>query len=822
MALELSVKADLLLDQVNVEQQLILEIDGIPFIYGAVTVTKLALYGDDIVYGQDGLVYGGVIPDPDGRSYISLEGTTRQLTQQLEVDRGGTGSVQKFNVTLIDKNQEVTDALTPGNFVPDVLSREANVYVAFQGGAHPEDSVRIFNGIVTGQEAAPGRWRLSIDHPEFLKRQDLFQQVTTNLTSGINASQTSIPVISTSNLILPQDAVSSYVQIDDELIQFTSFTATSIDGLTRGALGTVATSHDDEADVTSFYTLSGSPIDLSLKLMLSDDGNNNFKSDVETPSFVQVDALTQINNGIFFPDTRIQDDLGLEVNDFISITGASEAANNFSNRTIAAFLTVATGTVIVVNGAPLVIETESNGLASFKSQFNTLPSGAGCAMKPSQVDVTQHLLMKQLFPSIPDYLFYIKDTINAKEFLSEQIYFPAGFYQVPRKGRNSVNTTIPPLVLEELIELNDDNVEKANNNKIKRQITKDFYNNIVYKFDRDTITDKFLGGAITFSQRSLNRIETGTKSLTIESDGFRGDEATRNFLETQARRFSDRYQFAAESIEVETNYKTGFPIEIADVVLFGNSSLKIPDINEGSRDFKPRLMEVVNKKLDIRGTVKLKLLDTGLGLDGRFGVISPNSFIGSGSTTNQIVLQASFGTGEFDIERNKYENFLGEEVRVRSADFTFQEVVKLIQFDPTSLNRIIVSPALSVAPPEGYILDLPDYPDDADPEIRSKMKTIHCFFDPTVDVASGISDTEFTVAPGDIDKFLVDAIIIVHNGDFTDSSTPGTSDDDLRVLSVDTGTNTITTNSTMGFTPAAGYKVNLIGFKDGGFPYRVI
>ena len=822
MALELSVKADLLLNQVNVEQQLILEISGVPFIYGAVTVTKLALYGDDIVYGQDGLLYGGIVADPNGRAYISLEGTTRQLTQQIEPDKGGVGSIQKFNVTLIDKNQEVTDAFTPGNFVPDLLSREANVYIAFQGGAHPEDSVKIFNGIVTGQEAAPGRWRVSIDHPEFLKRQELFQQITTNLTTAVNDSQTSMTLETTDNFIAPLDAVTSFVQIDDELIQYTSASGGSITGLTRGALGTVAASHDNDADVTTFYRLQGDPIDLSLKIMLSDSGNNPFKTDIETPSFVQVDALTQTPNGIFYPNSRIQENLGLELGDLVTVSGASNPANNFSDAVIQAFIPIPTGTVIVVSGPILEIETESTAISSFKSQFNTLPNGAGCGMSPSQVDVTQHLLMKTLFPSLPEYDFYIKDTINAKDFLSEQVYFPAGFYQVPRKGRNSVATTIPPLVLEELVELTDENVEKADKNRMSRQINKDFFNNVVYKFDRDTITDKFLAGAITFSNRSINRIDTGTKSLTIESDGFRGDPATRNFLETQARRFSDRYQFAAESIKIETNYKTGFPIEIADIVLFGNSNLQIPDVTQGSRNFKPRLMEVVNKSLDIRGKVTMSLLDTGFGLDGRFGVISPNSFIGAGSTTTAIVLKPSFGTGEFQVERAKYENFIGEEVRIRNADFTFSEIVKLIQFDPASLNRIIVDPALSIAPPEDYILDLPEYPDDADETLRSKMKTIHCFFDPTVEVVSAADDTSFVVAPSDIDKFLVDAFIIVHSDDFSDSSTPGTGDDDLQVLTVDTGTNTVTTSGSMGFTPLAGYKVNLIGFKDAGLPYRLI
>lgn len=823
MALELSINAELLKDQTNIQQQLILEIDGIPFIYGAVGVTKLALYGDDIVYGQSGLVYGGTVSDPNGRAYISLDGTTRQIQQQLEVDKGGVGSIQRFNIVLVDKNQEVTRALQPGRYVPDVLSREANVYIGF-GGSHPEDSVRIFNGIVTSQDGSPGKWRLGIDHPEYLKRQDLFVQVQTELDGAIGSGNTSLVLASVDNLITPQDAVRSYIRIDDEIIEYTGITVSTrtLTGLVRGSLNTVASTHDDEAEATSFYTLSGDPIDLALKLMLSDAGNNPFKTGVSTPAFIQVSPSEQITNGILIEDTRIKDSLGLEIGDLVSVSGATEGANNFTNRSIAAFVDRPTGTVLVVSGPSLVIETDSSAVMSFKSQYNVLPEGAGCAMKPSQVDVAQHTRMRTLFPSLPQYELYIKDTVNAKEFITNEVYFPAGFYQVPRKARSSVNTTIPPLVLDDLVELTDQNTKKAADNKISRGLTKNFYNSIVYKFNLDSLEDKYLAGEIQVSQRSKNRINTGNKSLTITSAGFRDNPSTRTFIRSQTRRFSDRWQFGAESITIECDYKTGFPLEIADIVLFGSSQLQIPDLEEGSRDFKPRLMEVVNKKLDIRGNVSVELLDTGVGLDGRYGVISPNSFVASGSSASVIKLKASFGTGEFELERDKWKNFIGEEIRVRNTTFTYEEVVTLQQYDPNSLDGIIVDPPLAGAPPEDYLIDLPEYPDTEDADDRRKMKNIHNFFTPQITITAGISTTVFEVAAADISSFLVGAFILVHNDSYSDVSTVDSTDDDLTVIAVDTILNRVTLSGDMGFTPAAGYKVDLIGFKDGGAPYRLI
>ncbi len=825
MSLELTAKATLLKNQTNVEQQLIVEIDGIPFIYGAVTVTKLAAYGDTIFFGDSGLVFGGITEEESGRSYITLDGTTRSINQQLEIEKGGIGSVQKFNVVFVDKNQEVTKAFSPGTHVSDILGRDANVFIGFQGGAHPEDSVRIFNGVVTAQEARPGSWKLSIDHPQFLQRQTIFQQVNTKLDGAVNDSVTSMVLEETGNLIVPQDAVRTYIKIDDEIIEYTTVdtNTNTLSGMTRARFGTIAASHDDEAEAVSFYRLQGDPIDLALKIMLSDDGNNAYKTDVSAPRFVQVDNTQQITNGILVQDRNFQANQGLELGDLISISGDPNPANNFTDAAIAAFVLIPDGTVIVVSGPSLVPSIDSPALMSLKSQWNTLPSGAGCEMKPTQVDVSQHNTMKELFPSLPPYDFYLKESIDsAKEFLTSKIYFPAGFYQSPRKGRASVAATIPPLVLDTLVELTDKNVKKAGKNSIKRQLTKEFYNSVTYKFNVDAVEDKFLAGTVEFSQRSLNRIKTGNKPLVIEAEGFRDDTNTRNYIKAQARRFSDRYQFAAESISVETNYKTGFPIEVSDVVLFGNDKLQIPDINEASRDFKPRLMEVKNKKMDIRGTVVLELLDTGFGLDGRFGTISPNSFIGSGATTTMIPLKASFATDDLELERNKWTNFLGEEIRVRSVDFTFQETVRLVQFDPSSLSKIVVDPALSVAPSEDYIIDLPDYPDSADPDDNRKMKNIHNFFTPQVEIVSGISTTEFTVNASDLSKFLVDAYVIVHNDDYSDISTVGTVDEDLQVSAIDSGLNKITLNGSMGFTPAAGYKVDLIGFKDGGLPYRLI
>lgn len=823
MAFELTDTARLLSQQTNIGQQIIVEIEGIDLSFSAVQISRFWEIGDDVNIGDSGLVIGGIIDNENSRSYLSLSGTTNNITQQLEIDKGGVSSVQKFNVALIDKDEELTALFQPGNVVTDLLGLEANVYVGFAGGAHPDDSVRIFNGIITAQSAEPGVWKLTIDFPEFLKRQDLYDQISTNLDGAITNSATSLVVNSSVGFIPPADSQDSYLLVNEELMKWSSVnTSTNTFTITeRGALGTVAVSHDDDAQVTSFYTLSGGGLDLALKLMLSNEGNVAFSDSNPATRFEFVNNSLIVENGILF-ESGLRDELGLELGDLVSISGATEPANNITDAPIVQFQDIPQGLIVVVSGVTLAQEVDSPAVASFKSQYNVLAEG--CGMKPSQVDVAQFQSLQEFYSSLPDYLIYLKDTINAQDFIRQELFLPQGFYNVPRKGRVSANATQPPLVLSDLVELNENNVKKAQNNKIKRQITKNFFNAVSYRFDLDSITDRLLAGEIVVSERSNNRIPTGNKTLKITAGGLRDSNDVRNFISAQTRRFIDRYQFAAESITVEVNYKTGFNIEVSDIVNFGSAELQLPDIKNGTRDFEPRLMEVVNKSMNLKnGQVKLELLDTGFSADdGRFGVVSPNSFVGSGATNNTIPLKRSFSTTLFENERDKWTTFLGQEIRVRDQDFIFNETVTLLNFDAGNDANIIVDPPLSLPPQEDYVIDLPNY-DTVLNDSQSKMKPIHCFMNPTVTVISGASDTEFTVSVADAGFLFEGAFIRVHNDDFTDNSTPGSSDDDVVIVSVDAGTGEVVVDKSMGFTPSSGYIVDLIGFfPDNGSPYRFV
>ena len=127
----------------------ILEVDGWP-VLSSIPSQKYAEYGDEIVFGQGGLYFGGLIIDPSILPYIDLDKSTNQITQQLQADKGGSQSVTSFDVSIVDKDKFITEYITPSKVLDEVLGLKARLYLSFDGAGHPKDSVLFFSGIVAG------------------------------------------------------------------------------------------------------------------------------------------------------------------------------------------------------------------------------------------------------------------------------------------------------------------------------------------------------------------------------------------------------------------------------------------------------------------------------------------------------------------------------------------------------------------------------------------------------------------------------------------------------------------------------------------------
>lgn len=816
MALTLSARAKLLSQKRNVETQIIFEIDGVDDIYGSIDVLELANYGDvGLVYGLPGVVYGGSYVSARSKPYISLSGSSNVLSQQLNQDKGSAQSVTSMNIELTDFNQEITELITPGLVLPEILGVKTRVYLNFAGGSHPEDSILIHRGIISDVETSPTSVKFSIAHPEKQKQQQIFIKQSTVLTANVLIGDTTLTVNSTAEFITPggAGALESYVKIGDELIKYTGKNDTEFIGCTRGELNTIAAAHSIDDNVDSFYRLQGNCVDLALWLMLS-GGPSAYQSNVAVAAFNKISPTETIVGAILFNIYDVQDRYGLVIGDRISISSAINAINNITYISIIGFGKNDYGSYILTN-EPTVLEINSTALASFASKYNILPTGLG--MTPDDVDVERHEELKTRYvSSLPSLDLYIKDTIEAKDWLAKEIYLPAGLYTLPRKSKASCSITVPPVADQTIFKLDDTTLTEASKIKPMRSISKAFYNAIVFKYEQDSLQDKFLRAKINYSLDSQARIKNvGNKVMTIESTGLRDIPATETLIRTNSRRLLERYQFAAEIVpNLKPLYKEALAIEVGDVVIFGSSALKISDITTGNRNFIPKLYEVSNKELNFKtGAISLNLLSTNFSLDGRYGIISPNSYIGSSSTTTDIVIINSFNTQPAEKEKDKWTPYIGQTIRVRNTSFTFSEEVTLVGFDPTDDYVMQVSPALSVAPTSGMLIDAPEY--SGDMINNSLWKLLHCFFDPQVLVVTGISNTDFTVGAGDVAKFYVGSIVRVHNEDFT-------IDSGEVIVSTIIGV-TITVNNTLGFTPAAGQVVDLIGFvSDSGLPYRLI
>jgi len=284
--------------------------------------------------------------------------------------------------------------------------------------------------------------------------------------------------------------------------------------VTRGELGTTAAIHDDDAEVETFFRLTDDTIPLALKIMLS-GANENFVTGAFLDNYNVIDPLEVIQNSIWFNGVDVQLKYGIVVGDFVDSTGADEASNNFTGRTITSIVKTSLGSYIIVDGADLVTESGSPGTLSFKSQYAVLPDG--CDMDPQQVDVVEFERIQALFSTrFPSQDIYLTETENAKELINLQILYTAGLVAIPRGGKASLNIFVPPLVDGDSKTINNTNITNAKSIKVERSTSRNFYNAIIYQYEESPVdAGKFLAGNIVQSADSTNRIKIRNKPLII-------------------------------------------------------------------------------------------------------------------------------------------------------------------------------------------------------------------------------------------------------------------------------------------------------------------
>lgn len=713
MALTLTDRTLQVLKRVNILPQYVLEIDGVSTVYTATLISAVIKIGDTgLTIGNDWQI-GGFAQLADQSDTISLSIGTTEISQQLNPDKGAISSISSMKVSLVDYNDGATALITPGSVVTDMLARRCKVYIGFDGTSYPEDYSIVFRGIIDDIVSEQGAISLNIAHPDQKKRNTIYELASTSLDGAITDSDTTITVLDTDQFLVgitgPDGAVDSsftgYIKIDDEIIKYTGKTSTTFTGCLRGQLNTTAASHENEADVNSFYRLTGNGVELALKLMLSGWGGA-FEEEVEVTSFNQLTPALNVPNAMYFQGVNLKTKYGLHEGDYITTTGASNGANNVTLKQIETIEILDSGTYIVIDGVTFVDESTTSAVVDFRSQYDTLPDGL--MMHGDEVDVDGHILWYRRYLSSFSLDFYLKDTIEGKEFIEKEIFLPMGGYSLPRKARASMGYHSGPIPTETIAIIDETNVTNAKNLALRRTMGKNFYNTIIYKFDEDSLEEKFLTGWVETDTDSKDRIPIGNKSLVIESRGMRKSLQGASNANLVATRLLNRYKFAAEFIDnVKVKFSTGYGIEVGDIVLFDGSSLNISDTINGVRGAPPKFYEVINKKMNLKtGEVSISLVNTNFSTNNRYGLISPASKIQSGSSNTVFTIKESYsglyGTNEY----RKWEKYVGCSVTVRSSDFSTSGTAVL---ESVVGNTITVASSLGFTPSADYVMELSHY-----------------------------------------------------------------------------------------------------------------
>lgn len=813
MAFQLTTRASRARNQVQVQPSIVLEIDGVSTLFGVTTIQEYVRIGDPDRYIDGTWLIGALSSVVDQSAAISFEGTSTTISQQLLQDKGGTSSVSSLAVSLVDFDGTALNLITPGVTVDDILGLRAYVMLGFANTAYPTDYIQVFSGVID-EVTTGGTIVLNIAHPDAKKRQSLFPSIKTKLNGAINNAVTTLTLDDVSGLLSPADSgtLTCYVRVDDEVIGYAAIDsgANQLTGCTRGQLGTTAAAHDDDADVASFYRLQGNAIELALKLLLSAE-DTYYLEGIDVDAFVTTPSNGDVADAVFFYGFNVTTRYGVVVGDFATTTGATNGANNVTLAEVTDIVETEDGSYLVLGGEGLVAETAPPATISFSSQYNVLPTGLG--LGGDQVDVTAFENINTTFPtSIPDYDFYLTDTIEGREFIDKQVLFPAACFSIPRNGRISVGFTSPPLTDGSTVVLDSSNVSRPDQIKVKRGINRYLHNTVVYRFGKD-IDGEYRAGVITQDADSKNRIKVGNKVLQIDADGLRAGATTTTLIEVNSERILDRYKYAAETFHFKALYGDVFNVDVGDVVLFGDAELQVVDSKNGTRAFVPRLCEVINKSMNIKtGEVDLVVLDTNYTTSGRFGVFGPSSVLDSGASTTVLPLTISYGWDR-PTEKSKWTDYIGERVLVRTTNWSDSEETTIVGFGTTADTMIVE--ALSGAPSAGEIVELAPYDQSGDAEVDALSKRAHCYFNPTLGVDSGASQTEFDVDSGDETKLFVGALIRVCSDDYVDVS--------AEVLVTDVTGTTVTVDTALGFTPASGDIVELVGFVDDeGAPYRYV
>lgn len=819
------------------------QIDGVPGLLSSAVLYKNLKYGDPgTLYGGPGLFYGGLIPlDNYGggqvRSLLSLQGSSLTLTQTLEPEQG-RGSISQLSLSFIDANGYMTQLCSPGVIVDEIMGRNVTVFLGYAQLGFPDDYYVVFRGVISSVTSAPGLCTFQLSDPNIVRKQQVFYTSKTSLSAPISPTDTTITLGSNNDfyqsILGPNGsydpAIKLYLKINDEWIEYGptasnpsgTFGVNTLGNVIRGARGTVATAASAGDDVTVGIEVEDNAIDMALKLMLS-GWDGPWKTGIALRSIVRTGevGLGDQPGALILPAGVDADrDYGLVAGDYITITLATNPGNNTTVKILSfADMDTEANRLIYTDNSGLLPEETTSAVFSTRSQYDTYPLECGIGLTPNLVDITRHLDLKQIYfgGSQNTMRFFIQDTVSScKTFIESELYLPISAYSLTRFGRLSMGVTRPPVADLRLRFINSDSIINPNDLKPVRGLNnRKYFSEVQFNFDLGDDNSTYASNTRTLDSDAITLIGISSV-LPINSSGGRTDLGFDTEAAKRSQRLLSRYSRGAVQISPIVTWGAGVEIEAGDVVaLTDDGTLKIANYGTGQRNLGTQLFEVTNRSLSLtNGNITLTLTAGVGGQAGdRFGVISPSSHLDTGSTTSQLKIKDSYGAIFPGNEKKKWENYVGQKILIHDDLWIYSQETVLVSFDAVNPYLVNIDPPLGFTPVADMVMDIINYPTTDDPTVASAYKAIHVFLDPTVSVTVGGTDTTFTVSVGDAAKFIVGATVLAHAVDWSYKS------DEVKVTDVNYLTGLVTVGS-MGISPIAGDKVDLIGFPDKGGAYR--
>ena len=791
-----------LIEQNNKEPQIILEIEGSNYIYGTGKILETAKWDDDRITWDNeiGVTWDGEVERNDSKAYITTRGTTKSVSETLLVDEGGAGSVSNMTIALVDVNREVGRDLSFDN-IGDPLGKKANIYFTVAGGIYPQDALEIMRGTVQQIDHKAGLIAVNVKHPAAKKRQPIIEIYNNETTAAIDAVTTSIPVRTSNPFVESGDILTSYIKIDDEIMEVVSKTDTTFTVI-RERLNTIAAPHDNEAAVESIHYLNERPIPLNLKILHSNENNTSWETEFKINALNQLSNVNIVPGAILIDYYDIQERLGIVIGDFVELVGTSYDGT----YAVTDFGTLDTGKSYLVVDSPLGVELGLDLNLKVKSKYNVLPNGAGLSMFMDEINTERFEEIESLyFASFQAINRKVDESIEEAKVWLDEMFKNQALYNIPEGPRVSCRYTTAPLSIESLPILNETTLKNVTKIIQTRSTHKYYKNGIIYRYNELPSESKFIDKELTFSPESNTRISDEKKYQVIEEGGLPRGGASRQAIQRISSKMLNRYKFAAKLVKnVKTLFKTGLQINVGSIVWFGGENLQLTNLDTGERDLPLEQYEVIAKDINyLNGDCTLTLLQTNFSLDGLFGVFSPASKLTASSTVNRLFLKQMFEGCPIEDERDKWTDLIGSKIRVRSPDFSFDEVGVIDRFDQVDQTAIYLEDDLSFAPGEDYIIELADYSNYlTDSDIDNYVRTKYTFTMPS-DLVTGVTNSQiFDVS--DASKFAVGMEVTIHNDDYTDDSSSAFIDDI-------TGS-TITLDSALDITIEIGDRLEVLSF----------